>query len=101
MELYQIRHFSVVAETGSFTKAATRASASIAELEEEPVVKLFHRSPKSVMRQPERQASLNGCIPALINAQSPASGKLAGDASPSAECHLIVASGEPRPASGG
>jgi hypothetical protein len=38
---------------------------------------------------------------ALPNAQSPASGKLAGDASPSAECHLIVASGEPGPASGG
>lgn len=55
MELYQIRHFSAVADTGSFTKAATRAavtqpalSASIAKLEEELGVKLFHRSPKSV-----------------------------------------------------
>src|SRR6202008_3903610 len=55
MELYQIRHFSAVAETGSFTKAATRAavtqpalSASIAKLEEELGVRLFHRSPKSV-----------------------------------------------------
>jgi DNA-binding transcriptional LysR family regulator len=53
MELYQIRHFSAVAETGSFTKAATRAavtqpalSASIAKLEEELRMKLFHRSPK-------------------------------------------------------
>jgi DNA-binding transcriptional LysR family regulator len=26
MELYQIRHFSAVAETGSFTKAAIRAA---------------------------------------------------------------------------
>jgi len=41
MELYHIRHFSAVAETGSFTKAATRASASIAKLEEELGVKLF------------------------------------------------------------
>jgi hypothetical protein len=35
MELYRIRYFSVVAETGSFTKAATRASASTAKIEEE------------------------------------------------------------------
>jgi DNA-binding transcriptional LysR family regulator len=55
MELYQIRHFAAVAETGSFTKAAIRAavsqpalSASIAKLEEELGAKLFHRSPKSV-----------------------------------------------------
>jgi DNA-binding transcriptional LysR family regulator len=60
MELYHIRHFSAVAETRSFTKAATRASASIAKLEEELGVKLFHRSPKSVMRQPDRRASPNG-----------------------------------------
>jgi len=47
MELYQIRHFAAVAETGSFTKAAIRAavsqpalSASIAKLEEEVGVKL-------------------------------------------------------------
>jgi DNA-binding transcriptional LysR family regulator len=59
MELYQIRHFSAVAETGSFTKAATRAavtqpalSASIAKLEGELGVKLFHRSPKSVTLTP-------------------------------------------------
>src|ERR1700756_6061029 len=38
---------------------------------------------------------------AFPNLQSPAGGKLAGDASPSAECHLIAASGEPRPASAG
>ena len=50
MELYQIRHFAAVAETGRFTKAAIRAavsqpalSASIAKLEEELGVKLFHR----------------------------------------------------------
>jgi DNA-binding transcriptional LysR family regulator len=59
MELYQIRHFAAVAETGSFTKAATRAavsqpalSASIAKLEEELRVKLFHRSAKSVTLTP-------------------------------------------------
>jgi DNA-binding transcriptional LysR family regulator len=59
MELYQIRHFAAVAETGSFTKAAVRAavsqpalSASIAKLEEELGVKLFHRSPKSVTLTP-------------------------------------------------
>src|SRR5712671_5315505 len=59
MELYQIRHFAVVAETGSFTKAAIRAavsqpalSTSIAKLEEELGVKLFHRSPKAVTLTP-------------------------------------------------
>jgi hypothetical protein len=59
MELYQIRHFAAVAETGSFTKAAIRAavsqpalSASIAKLEEELGVKLFNRSPKSVTPTP-------------------------------------------------
>lgn len=62
MELYQFRHFSAVAETGSFTKAATRAavtqpalSASIAKLEEELGVKLFQRSPKSVTLTPAGQ----------------------------------------------
>ena len=59
MELYQIRHFAAVAETGGFTKAAIRAavsqpalSASMAKLEEELGVKLFHRSPKSVTLTP-------------------------------------------------
>ena len=59
MELYQIRHFAAVAETGSFTKAAIRAavsqpalSASIAKLEEEVRSKLFHRSPKAVTLTP-------------------------------------------------
>jgi DNA-binding transcriptional LysR family regulator len=59
MELYQIRHFAAVAETGSFTKAAIRAavsqpalSVSIAKLEEELAVRLFHRSPKSVALTP-------------------------------------------------
>jgi hypothetical protein len=37
----------------------------------------------------------------FLRAQSPASGELADDASPSAECHLIAASGGPHPASGG
>jgi DNA-binding transcriptional LysR family regulator len=59
MELYQIRHFAAVAETGSFTKAAIRAavsqpalSVSIAKLEEEVRSKLFHRSPKAVTLTP-------------------------------------------------
>lgn len=59
MELYQIRHFAAVAETGSFTKAAIRAavsqpalSVSIAKLEEELGVRLFHRSPRSVTLTP-------------------------------------------------
>jgi DNA-binding transcriptional LysR family regulator len=59
MELYQIRHFAAVAQTGSFTKGAIRAavsqpalSASIAKLEEELGVKLFHRSPRSVALTP-------------------------------------------------
>src|SRR5260370_15153283 len=59
MELYQIRHFAAVAQTGSFTKAAIRAavsqpalSTSIAKLEEELGVKLFHRSPKAVTLTP-------------------------------------------------
>ena len=59
MELYQIRHFAAVVETGSFTKAAIRAavsqpalSVSIAKLEEELGVRLFHRSPKSVTLTP-------------------------------------------------
>jgi DNA-binding transcriptional LysR family regulator len=50
MELYQIRHFIAVAETGSFTKGAQRAavsqpaiSASIARLEAELDVKLLDR----------------------------------------------------------
>lgn len=50
MELYQIRHFVAVAETGSFTKAADRAgvsqpaiSASIAKLEAELDVRLLDR----------------------------------------------------------
>jgi DNA-binding transcriptional LysR family regulator len=59
LELYQIRHFAAVAGTGSFTKAAIRAAASqpalsvsIAKLEEELGVRLFHRSPKSVTLTP-------------------------------------------------
>ena len=59
MELYQIRHFVAVAETGSFTKAGIRAavtqpalSASIAKLEEELGTRLFHRSPRSVTLTP-------------------------------------------------
>jgi DNA-binding transcriptional LysR family regulator len=60
MELYQIRHFAAVAETGSFTKAGIRAavsqpalSASIAKLEDELGVKLFHRSARAVTLTPE------------------------------------------------
>ncbi|HKM73363.1 MAG TPA: LysR family transcriptional regulator [Stellaceae bacterium] len=59
MELYQIRNFAAVVETGSITKAAIRAavsqpalSVSIAKLEDELGVRLFHRSPKSVTLTP-------------------------------------------------
>ena len=50
MELYQIKHFIAVAETGGFTKGAQRVaisqpaiSASIAKLESELDVKLLDR----------------------------------------------------------
>lgn len=56
MELYQIRHFVAVVETGSFTKGAQRAavsqpaiSASIARLEAELAVKLLNRRHTSVV----------------------------------------------------
>ena len=59
MELYQIRHFAAVVETGSIAKAAIRAavsqpalSVSIAKLEEELGLRLFHRSSKSVTLTP-------------------------------------------------
>ncbi|WP_158810930.1 LysR family transcriptional regulator [Beijerinckia sp. L45] len=55
MELYQIRHFAAVADTGSFTKAGIRAgvsqpalSASVAKLEAELGVKLLHRTPGAI-----------------------------------------------------
>src|ERR1700732_1346444 len=56
MELYQIRQFVAVAETGSFTKAAARAgvsqpaiSAAIAKLEEEMGQRLLDRRQGSVV----------------------------------------------------
>lgn len=56
MELYQIRHFVAVVETGSFTKAAEREavsqpaiSASIAKLEAELAVKLLDRRRSAVV----------------------------------------------------
>jgi DNA-binding transcriptional LysR family regulator len=59
LELYQIRHFAAVVETGSITKAAIRAAGSqpalfvsIAKLEEELGLRLFHRSSKSVTLTP-------------------------------------------------
>jgi DNA-binding transcriptional LysR family regulator len=55
MELYQLRHFMAIVDTGSFTRASVRAavsqsalSASIARLEEELGVKLLHRTPKAI-----------------------------------------------------
>jgi DNA-binding transcriptional LysR family regulator len=59
MELYQIRHFISVVETGSFTKAARREavsqpaiSASIAKLEAELEIKLLERRRSSVVATP-------------------------------------------------
>ena len=61
MELYQIRHFAAVAETGSFTKAAIRAavsqpalSASIAKLEEELGMRLCSTDHRSRSLSPHR-----------------------------------------------
>lgn len=55
MELYQLRHFVAVAETGSFTKGAERChvtqpalSGSIARLEEDLGAKLFFRTKRTV-----------------------------------------------------
>jgi DNA-binding transcriptional LysR family regulator len=52
MELYQLRHFCAVSETGSFTRAALRVgvsqpalSASVAKLEDEFGLRLLHRAP--------------------------------------------------------
>lgn len=59
MELYQIRHFVAVVETGSFTKGALREavsqpaiSASVAKLEAELEVKLLERRRSSVVPTP-------------------------------------------------
>ncbi|WP_026607269.1 LysR family transcriptional regulator [Methylocapsa acidiphila] len=59
MELYQIRHFVAVVETGSFTKGAQREavsqpaiSVSIAKLEAELEVKLLERRRSSVVATP-------------------------------------------------
>lgn len=53
MEIYQLRYFITVAETGNFTKAAARANISqpslsqqILNLEDELGQKLFHRLPR-------------------------------------------------------
>ena len=59
MELYQIRQFVAVAETGSFTKGAARVavsqpalSAAVAKLETEMGVKLFDRRRGHVLPTP-------------------------------------------------
>lgn len=56
MEIYQLRYFLAVAETGSFTKAATRVfvsqpslSQQVLNLEEEVGQKLFHRMARQVV----------------------------------------------------
>ncbi|WP_187278496.1 LysR family transcriptional regulator [Methylobacterium sp. WL64] len=55
MELYQIRNFAAIVDTGSFTKAAARScvsqpalSASIAKLEDELGTVLFYRGSKGI-----------------------------------------------------
>ncbi len=74
MELYQLRTFVTVADTGNLTQAAERlftsqpaVSAHIKALEEELEVKLFDRTPKG-MRLTESGTSLRDKAQLVINA---------------------------------
>lgn len=73
MELYQIRQFVAVAETGSFTKGAARAavsqpaiSAAIAKLEEEMGQKLFDRRQGTVFTTPAGERLLGAAKDILL-----------------------------------
>src|SRR5712672_977815 len=73
MELYQIRQFVAVAETGSFTKGASRAgvsqpaiSAAVAKLEEEMGQKLLDRRQGSVVPTPAGSRLLDAARDILL-----------------------------------
>src|SRR5258705_1839279 len=73
MELYQIRQFVAVAETGSFTKGASRAgvsqpaiSAAVAKLEAEMGQKLFDRRQGSVVPTPAGSRLLDAARDILL-----------------------------------
>lgn len=72
MELYQLRYFVAVAETGSFTRAAERChvtqpalSGAIAKLEDDLGAKLFLRNNRVVMLTGAGQRLLEDSIPIL------------------------------------
>ncbi len=74
MELYQLRSFVTVADTGNLTQASERlftsqpaVSAHIKALEEELKIKLFDRTPKG-MRLTEHGKSLREKAQAVLNA---------------------------------
>ncbi len=74
MELYQLRSFVTVADTGNLTQASERlftsqpaVSAHIKALEEELEIKLFDRTPKG-MRLTEHGKSLREKAQAVLNA---------------------------------
>lgn len=72
MELYQLRHFVAVAETGSFTRAAERCfvtqpalSGSIARLEDDLGTRLFLRTKRSVSLTEAGRRLLADSVPIL------------------------------------
>ena len=73
MELYQLRTFVTVADTGNLTQAAERlftsqpaVSAHVKALEEELEIKLFHRTPKG-MRLTENGSALREKAQIVLN----------------------------------
>lgn len=84
MELYQLRHFVAVAETGSFTRGAERChvtqpalSVSIARLEEDLGAKLFSRTRRLVSLTDAGQKLLADSV-AILKACSEARGRVRG-----------------------
>jgi LysR family hydrogen peroxide-inducible transcriptional activator len=76
MELYQLRYFLAVAETGNFTKAAIRSSISqpslsqqILNLEEEFNQKLFHRMGRRAVLTEAGKTLVDGARRILIEAE--------------------------------